>query len=201
MSSSTSKPNKNQRKSKPTLAVISKKDKQSESNQGIMISPNSKKQPDYSKVKTAIAAVLQWVQDQKMPITPWHIKEFTRVTDAMAAANDPIVVYIVSQLEKSKEENKAEEAYMSIDVFVRPENSFLHKDSPCPSAFMQRNALFIDKINANIDEHKNDPNFWWQPVTNVMAYSVAQAISKLGEACTLGLGVDFGGLTNNTQVK
>lgn len=89
---------------------------------------------------------------------------------------------------------------MSVDTFVRPENSFLHSQSPCPPAFMQRDALFIDKLTANLDEHIKDPNFWWQPITNVEAYAVAQAIARLVDRCALGMGVNFGGITNNKKV-
>lgn len=200
MSSSTSKPKKrSSKKVKPTLAVVSKQDKQIENPQ-FAISENSKVKPDYTKVREAIKKVLDWIQEQKMPITPWHIAEFTRVTDAMADANDPIVVYIVSQMEASVAANKAEEAFFAVDTFVRPEKSFLHSENPCPPAFMQRDVLFIDKVTANLDEHKKDPNFWWQPVTNVDAYAVAQAIQRLSDRCQLGMGVDFGGITNNKKV-
>ena len=196
MSSSKSKPPKDKKTTKKTpLFVASKQDKKSE----VQISDKSKVQPDYTKVKDAIAKVLNWLKEQKMPLTPWHESEFVRQTDMMAYANDPIIVYIVSTLEKSMEENKAEECFMSVETFVRPENSFLHSENPCPPAFMQRDSLFVDGVTANLQEHVKDPNFWWQPVVNVDAYAVAQAIQRLKERCELGMGVNFGGISNTKK--
>lgn len=188
---------------KPSMQVVSKQDRLVESEVNglpkIEISKDSKVKPDYSKVIGAVSDIINWAKEQKMPVTEWQEKEFKRTLEGMAAANDPLCVYIVSQLEAGVQANKAEEVYISIDTFVRPQNSFLHSESPAPKAFMQRNVLFIDKINANLEEHTKDPNFWWQPVTNPSAYAVVEAVTKLDHACRLGTGVDFGGITNNVK--
>lgn len=94
MSSSKSKPPKTKVKKMKSTFLASKEDKTVES--PLSISKDSKVQPDYTKVKLAIIKVLDWLKEQKMPITPWHVSEFTRQTDMMAEANDPIVVYIVN---------------------------------------------------------------------------------------------------------
>lgn len=163
---------------------------------GVEIASKSKVKPDFTKALPAFAEILRVISTHSKAPTPWHISESTRVITNLTNAEDPLVIVIISSFEKVIIAKDLDQAYEMLDTFVRPETSLLHKDTPCPPVFMQRNNLLVDGINANLADHVTDPNFWWQPVTNPVAYAFANAINDLRSSCSLGHGVDFCNIKN-----
>lgn len=163
---------------------------------GVGISANSKKQPDYAKVIPAFTSIITTLETHSVKPTPWHIEEASRVIKNLVELKDPLVVVIISSFEKVITAGDLGQAYGMLDTFVRPQTSLLHSNSPCPPIFMQRNNLLVDGVNANLAEHTADPNFWWQPVTNPVAYAFANAINDLKASCSIGHGVDFCNIKN-----
>lgn len=163
----------------------------------ISIAKNSNVQPDFSQVAPALKKILTALSESPYKPTMWHWQEATRVLTNLAEQKAPLAIVIISTFEKTIfQEGKLKEGYEMLDTFVRPEHSFLHSESPCPPAFMQGRNLLIDKVNANLDDHVTDPNFWWQPITNPVAYNLVESIKALQEKCLLGQGVDFFNIKN-----
>lgn len=165
----------------------------------VSIAAKSGVKPDYTKVVPAFQKILDALKEHTVKPTPWHETESIRVMTNLAQAGAPIAVVIISTFEKTIFEGKDLSAgYEMLDTFVRPQGSFLHSESPCPSSFMQRSNLLIDKVNANLEEHVTDPNFWWQPITNPVVYNLVAAVNALKEKCAQGEGVDFLAIKNRT---
>lgn len=166
----------------------------------IQLSSNSSVQPDFSLVIPAIDKVLGWLRINKMGVTPWHEAEMHLALNSMIHVQDPRCTIIIAEFEKSMAAEKPEQAFMLLDVFVRPQASLLHSATPAPRAFMQRGVLFVDKVSANLEQHITDPNFWWQPITDPLAYELSAILQRLKDRCDIGQGFDFLGIKNKTQL-
>lgn len=162
----------------------------------IQIAGNSKKQPDFSLVIPAFENVLTALSTYSSPPSPWELAESRRVITQLSHAEDNLAIVIISSFEKEINKGNLSDASEMLTTFVRPERSFLNSESPCPKAFMQRDNLLIDGVNANLDEHTKDPNFWWQPVTNPIAYELVSTVEILRTHCSSGHGVDFCSIKN-----
>jgi hypothetical protein len=87
----------------------------------------------------------------------------------------------------------------AIRLLTRPLGSFLHSESPTPSAFMQHDVLYVDLINCHVDQVTKDPKFWWSPVSDPFALEMIQAINSFKKGCSQGLGVNFCFIRKETE--
>jgi hypothetical protein len=129
---------------------------------------------------------------------PFHIIELTRYL-----ANPRVnVVYMAQMLtdaeaviedEKSSVDQKkfADETLQSLIAFIRPENSILHSVRPCPHIFLQKGTLYIDGVNVSIAKSAEDPDFWWQPVTNPFDSALGEQIKAYRDAVSKQLTSGF----------
>lgn len=128
----------------------------------------------------------------------FSIQEITRMCDkkpvylhgiAMALAEAEAIIRDDKRSHEVKIE--AQKTLKSLLDFIRPKNSIMHIDVPCPPCFMQKSNLYIDGINADLAKLTQDPEFWWQPVTNASAAELGQAVKLFREQTEKGTGVDF----------
>lgn len=147
---------------------------------------------DYIDARRIITDVMD-----KHSCTPWQLSEMNR----FMLKDSPVLIALAALLEESdKYGNEIPDGKQSvsqiIEYFVRPENSFLNINSPCPPAFMQGSVMHIDGITMDLKQYAKDPDFWWQPITNPHARQLSEAVRMFKESCREGKGVDFMAIKN-----
>lgn len=117
-------------------------------------------------------------------IDVFHRSDLKEWFKEMMEKKDPTIMHVFHEIHKvSSEPAKLVELLTNLS---RPLNSFLHKDSPAPHAFMQRNQLFVTGINFQKGQLDRDSRFWWQPITSIAAREFADAAVKLENAIKQG---------------
>lgn len=147
---------------------------------------------DYVDARRIITDVMD-----KHACTPWQISEMNR----FLLKDSPVLIALAALLEESDKYGETipdgkQSVKQIIEYFVRPENSFLHINSPCPPAFMQGTVMHIDGISMDLKQYAKDPDFWWQPITNPHARQLSEAIRIYKNACQEGRGADFMAIKN-----
>lgn len=119
----------------------------------------------------------------------WFKTEIQRIIDGGHIAIMNMLVDELSTIQLNEEltlNQKIHKTTLSLDVIIRPRNSMLHKDTPCPASFMQRDNLYIDGINCNVKALGADELLWWTPVTDIPSIEFANAVNRYKASLAIG---------------
>lgn len=165
---------------KPILSIASKADKTINNDNTTPKTPAKEATPEqYAKAKEIILASGFYSKLDK-----WHQDGILTFLDR----KDHFSFLIASHFELAETQAEVDEL---VHHLIRPVNSFLHIQSPCPDAFMQNDYLFVDKINCDLVKLKENPDFWWQPIRNVPSTELAFALQKFKHHAATGHAVNF----------
>lgn len=67
----------------------------------------------------------------------------------------------------------------TLKTILPPLSAVYHTDKAAPPVFQQHQTVFINGVNVNVDQLKDDPTFWWQPITNVKLFAATKPLSDL----------------------
>lgn len=172
---------------KPVLAVVSKTDKTIDDAPPTPKTPAKEATPEqYAKAKEIILASSFYTK-----LDDWYKKGILAFLDR----KDHFSFLIASHFELAETQAEVDEL---IHHLIRPANSFLHSQSPCPDAFMQNGFMYVDKINCDLEALKKNPDFWWQPIRNIAATELAHSLARFKHNAQTGHAINFCHIINAT---
>lgn len=171
---------------KPVVAVISKADKLKTKDDSA-----APKTPAKEATPEQFAQAKKIVLDSRFyaVLSGWYKEQILSFFDR----KDQFSFLLATTFELAETQEEVNEI---VENLCRPEKSFLNVQSPCPQHFMQHDQLYVHGINCDVKALANNPDFWWQPVTNLAAIELAQAVKRFGTMVEIGSGVHFCNFTN-----